>query len=112
MAFCSADRSVHPFKGQVCLFIVNKFVRADWRRDGEGADERVIITCLQKNTWFFFSAGWREELTKDTEYLQLTPILGGRQEFPVSHVKGRRETIFHVGTERSDPPFQLFLFNV
>lgn len=90
IAFCSVlyNRSVHLFKGQFCLFIVNMFVRTEWRQDGEGADERVIMTCLQKNTWF--SAGWTEELTKATEYLQLTPILGAWREFPVSHVNGRR----------------------
>lgn len=43
------------FKGQVRLFIVNMFIRTQrrhWRcrQDGEGAAERMMLTCLERNT--------------------------------------------------------------
>lgn len=40
--------------------------------------KEVIISCVQKKHLILFSAGWKEELTKDAEYLELTPSLGGR----------------------------------
>lgn len=51
LLLCIVDRSVHSFKGQFCLFIVNMFVRTEWRQDREGADERVIIVTKKNLCW-------------------------------------------------------------
>lgn len=94
MAFSSAlpADQVILLKGRSVFLLLTRLSEHKRRQDGEAADERVSIICVQKNTLFFLFAGWTEELTKDTEYLLLTPISGGRQGFPVSHVKGRRQS--------------------